>query len=97
MAEVIINCVLGIICILASCLILFLSIKDKELSLGIMGAGMLSLSITLVVSTFKAHEKYVLEQYKEIPAIEVYRGNTDLLITYNDTIPVDSTVVLKKK
>ena len=32
---------------------------------------------------------------KIIPAIEVYRGNTSLLITYNDTIPMDSAVVYK--
>lgn len=39
------------------------------------------------------------EKYNKnyIPAIEVYRGNTDLLITYNDTIPVDSVVKLKIK
>lgn len=39
------------------------------------------------------------EKYNKdyIPAIEVYRGNTDLLITYNDTIPVDSVVKLKRK
>ena len=31
-----------------------------------------------------------------IPAIEVYRGNTTLEITYRDSIPVDSVVVYKK-
>lgn len=34
---------------------------------------------------------------KEIPAIEVYRGNTTLEITYKDSIPVDTTVVYKTK
>lgn len=30
-------------------------------------------------------------------AIEVYRGNTTLEITYRDSIPVDTIVVYKKK
>lgn len=30
-------------------------------------------------------------------AIDVYRGNTTLEITYRDSIPVDSVVVFKKK
>lgn len=32
-----------------------------------------------------------------IPAIEVYRGNTVLQITYQDSIPIDSVVVYKNK
>lgn len=32
-----------------------------------------------------------------IPAIEVYRGNTGLQITYQDSIPIDSVVVYKNK
>lgn len=32
-----------------------------------------------------------------IPAIEVYRGNTELQISYIDSIPQDSIVVLKKR
>lgn len=33
----------------------------------------------------------------DIPAIEVYRGNTTLEITYKDNIPIDSVVVYKNK
>ena len=33
----------------------------------------------------------------DIPAIEVYRGNTTLQITYEDSIPIDSVVVYKNK
>ena len=33
----------------------------------------------------------------DIPAIEVYRGNTTLQITYEGDTPIDSTVVWKKK
>ena len=32
-----------------------------------------------------------------VPAIEVYRGNTELQITYQDSIPIDSVVVYKNK
>lgn len=37
--------------------------------------------------------------YKDntIPAIEVYRDNTELQITYQDSIPIDSVVVYKNK
>ena len=33
---------------------------------------------------------------KEPSAIDVYRGNTTLQITYRDSIPVDTVVVFKK-
>lgn len=32
-----------------------------------------------------------------IPAIEVYKGNTELEITYRNNIPIDSTVIWKQK
>ncbi len=32
-----------------------------------------------------------------IPAIEVYRDNTTLQITYKDSIPIDSVVIYKNK
>lgn len=38
----------------------------------------------------------VIFSYKPT-AIDVYRGNTTLEITYRDSIPVDSVVVFKKK
>lgn len=38
------------------------------------------------------------ENIKEtIPAIEVYRGNTDLKISYIDSIPQDSVVIWKRR
>ena len=36
-----------------------------------------------------------IAEHKSPPAIEVYRGNTTLEITYKDGIPVDSVVVYK--
>ena len=37
-----------------------------------------------------------MENNHIVPAIEVYRGNTTLEITYRDGIPVDSVVVYRK-
>lgn len=46
-------------------------------------------------------EKQCEKQYSDldnlIPAIEVYRGNTTLEITYRDSVVVDSIVVYKSK
>lgn len=39
----------------------------------------------------------VKEATQEIPAIEVYRGNTALQVTYLNGVPVDSVVVLEKR
>lgn len=39
----------------------------------------------------------VVESVRTIPAIEVYRGNTTLHVTYQDGVPVDSVVVIKEK
>lgn len=44
------------------------------------------LSLAVLVATFI-----------DIPAIEVYRGNTTLKITYRDSVAIDSVVVYKKK
>ena len=35
-------------------------------------------------------------EYKGPRAIDVYRGNTTLQVTYQDSIPIDSIVVFKK-
>ena len=41
---------------------------------------------------------YEQQERKKIPtAMDVYRGNTTLEITYRDSIPVDTTVVWKDK
>jgi hypothetical protein len=38
-----------------------------------------------------------MSEYLTIPSIEVYRGNTELEITYKNNIPIDSVVVWKNK
>lgn len=40
---------------------------------------------------------HIIMYHNQPPAIEVYRGNTTLEITYKDGIPVDSVVVYKSK
>lgn len=39
----------------------------------------------------------LVSTFIDIPAIEVYRGNTTLKITYRDSVAIDSVVVYKKK
>jgi hypothetical protein len=36
-----------------------------------------------------------ISEYLTIPPIEVYRGNTELEITYKNNIPIDTVVVRK--
>jgi hypothetical protein len=38
-----------------------------------------------------------ISEYLTIPPIEVYRGNTELEITYKNDIPIDTVVVWKNK
>jgi hypothetical protein len=62
-------------------------------------------SIVLLISflTFVAVALYLnLDEQKEIEksiptAMDVYRGNTTLEITYRDGVPVDSVIVFKQK
>jgi hypothetical protein len=38
-----------------------------------------------------------ISEYLTIPPIEVYRGNTELEITYKNNVPIDTVVVWKNK
>ena len=42
-------------------------------------------------------ESAIINKKSIVPAIEVYRGNTTLQITYQDSIPIDSVVIYKNK
>lgn len=56
------------------------------------------LFITMLLATIGiVLNAWAVEHVRGIPAIDVYRGNTTLQITYQDTIPVDSVVIYKKK
>lgn len=56
------------------------------------GAGFLG-GIFLIISFIMI----VHSKYKSPSAIDVYRGNTTLQITYQDSIPIDTTVVWKEE
>ena len=82
------------------CLILMvIAVATESHNLGI------GSSIALLISflAFIAGAAYLnLNEQKEIEksiptAMDVYRGNTTLEITYRDGVPVDSVVVFKQK
>ena len=89
--------IFGIICLILavlafSMIILGVSLanrnkKDDDIAIGT--------SIGLSLSAFVVF--LVAVTTEPIPAIEVYRGNTELQITYQDSIPIDSVVVYKNK
>ena len=54
--------------------------------------GFITISSTVLVSITLMVALYLKEKPK---AIDVYRGNTTLEITYKDRVPIDSTVVWK--
>lgn len=61
------------------------------------GAIMLVVIIVLFVGSVLGFIGYSIINFHNPPAIEVYRGNTTLEITYKNGIPVDSVVVYKSK
>lgn len=63
---------------------------------GNVGAIIITVIIVVFVGGVLGFISHHVMYYNEPPAIEVYRGNTTLEITYRDGIPVDSTVVYKK-
>ncbi len=56
-----------------------------------------SLIGTLLIFFSSLLGNLISEEYLIIPSIEVYRGNTELEITYKNNIPIDTVVVCKKK
>lgn len=51
--------------------------------------------IMILIGSVFGYIGYAIINHNNPPAIEVYRGNTTLEITYRDGIPVDSVVVYK--
>lgn len=40
---------------------------------------------------------FIIQYHKEMPsAMDVYRGNTELQVTYQGKLPIDSVVIYKK-
>ena len=56
-------------------------------------------SISIVLSVIAAIcLSFILTDIKDTPtALDVYQGNTELRITYDGKVPVDSVVIFKKK
>jgi uncharacterized protein (DUF58 family) len=73
-----------LIAILSISASIFAGVNENE------GLGIFSAIIFALVLAFGIWIKTIPE------AIDVYRGNTTLRITYQDSIPVDSVVVFKK-
>jgi hypothetical protein len=54
----------------------------------------LFVTITVILACFSIALAY---EYDKIDPIEVYRGNTELEITYKNNVPIDTVVVWKNK
>lgn len=64
-------------------------IKHKE--------SIVVLSLLVYILTISILGAFAIISNNEVKAIEIYRGNTTLQITYQDSIPIDSIVVYKNK
>lgn len=62
---------------------------------GNLGAFAIVVIIIVFVGSVLGFVSHHIMYYNEPPAIEVYRGNTTLEITYRDGVPIDSVVVYK--
>lgn len=62
---------------------------------GNVGAFAIAVIIIVFVGSVLGFVSHNIMYYNEPPAIEVYRGNTTLEITYKDGVPIDSVVVYK--
>lgn len=80
--------VLFIYLVLALLAYLMVEFEDKDYR---------ALCFFLLLVVLISYTMVVKSATQDIPAIEVYRGNTTLQVTYQDGVPVDSVVVLKKK
>lgn len=79
--------IVGIVFILCAILVLMISVSTESNTTGFISPIIAGLGIGLII-----------DGHQQIPkAIDVYRGNTTLQITYEDGVPVDSVVVFKEK
>ena len=82
--------ILIVLAVLSLIIAICLSNRNKEnagIAFGIFIGLLLSVLISFIIVPIE----------ESIPAIEVYRNNTTLQITYQDSIPIDSVVVYKNK
>ena len=81
--------ILSVVGVLELIATLFKDWRDENIVYVTFGSG-ITIIIICIISII------VFYTTKEIEPIEVYRGNTELQITYQDSIPIDSVVVYKK-
>ena len=77
--------IFGIVVFIAGNFVYFSEKSDFAFPLGVTG----SLSIVIAV--------LAMTESSKPSAIDVYKGKTTLEITYRDSVPVDSVVVVKNK
>ena len=83
--------VLVLIVLLISTLVIHLSVNKKD------SIECIAYFISLICISILAAYISNYTNNSKILAIEVYRGNTELQITYQNNIPIDSVVVYKNK
>lgn len=82
--------VLGMIGFIELLIAIFTSQTNEKISNGMFGSGITLFLVSIICIVLMKTET-------KIEPIEVYRGNTTLQITYQDSIPIDSVVVYKNK
>lgn len=83
----------GVILILMALIIAVADVVDDDRN----GMGILIFIFTLVGVIFAIAGVTKKNESNNPQAIDVYRGNTTLQITYKDSIPVDTVVVFKNR
>lgn len=82
-----------------SIILMVIAVATESHNLGITSSIVLLISfLTFIPSATYLNIDERKEMEKSIPtAMDVYRGNTTLEITYRDGVPIDSVVVFKQK
>ena len=89
----ILTSILFTILAIASLVMIVVGTAEREVGVVIIGIIALIACISIIAICIKN----INQTYNTIPAIEVYRGNTSLQITYIDNIPQDTIVIYKHK
>ena len=87
--EIIVILIITELLLLISFFGTFETINDKNSTMRFIFISLNVLVSVILMTTLRIKEKP--------KAIDVYRGNTTLKITYKDGVPIDSTVVWKNK
>ena len=85
--------ILGLIFIFAAIIVIIIDVLDEDTK----GLSFLVFVFSILGVAIAACECIEKDKSKNPQAIDVYRGNTILQITYKDSIPIDTVVVFKNK